>query len=177
MTMPLPEPRPTTTAGQRHPEPTYDSLEEVMKQAAAEAVKDLAPTAYRDDTETPRIGTAPPKVQPGQPPMSQWAVDLSRTMLAAGASSFMLGTPIVGILWASHNANPTVITVIFTAPVALVLAISRVMGRAKAVAEAAPREVHNHNHGPVTIRQDQSQHHSKTIGISARTTHNPKEES
>jgi hypothetical protein len=173
MTMPLPEPRPTTTAGQRHPIPTPESLEQVIREAAAAVAADLPPTSYRDDRQLPETGSAPPKTQPGRTPMSEKASDLSGLMLSAGAASFMGGTPVVGILWASGHANPTVVAIVFGAPAALALAISRVIRRANERAAARP-EIHNH--GPV--HQDNRQDHSrnKAFGIVANNNH-PKEKS
>jgi hypothetical protein len=87
----------------------------------------------------------------------------------------MVGTPVVGILWVSGQANTTVIGIIFGAPVALVLAIGRLMGRAKQVVEAAPREIHNHMSGPVYQDHSTTETKTKNFSVTAETNNNPKE--
>ncbi|MEU5477469.1 hypothetical protein AB0H11_07785 [Streptomyces mirabilis] len=122
------------------------------------------PTSYRDDAPVPLIGAAPPVAQPGRPPMSQKATDASALMLSGGLASLPLGAAASLVLWASGHADPMVIAVICAAPTALILALSRLVKRAK---EAEP-DVHHHNYsGPVY--QDQRNVHSSTRGVWAKT--------
>ncbi|WP_306317246.1 MULTISPECIES: hypothetical protein [unclassified Streptomyces] len=163
----LPEPRPTTPmAGQRSVSPETQKILDDIERIYSKPV----PKVVHAPVEGPRV-SPPPAPQPGRTPMSQRATDLSGLMLAGGASGFMLGTPVAGILWASGYANPTVIAIVFGAPTALALAISRVIRRANQHAEAG-RDIHQHFHGDV--HQDHSQTETKTYGIFA-TTNNAKE--
>ncbi|MET7713679.1 hypothetical protein [Streptomyces sp. NPDC005407] len=130
----------------------------------------MATTSFRDDSAVPVIGTAPPVAQPGRPPMSQKATDASALMLSAGAASLPIGAVAVGIMLASGYADPTVIGMICAAPAAValpILALARLLRRAKDVAEAAPPEHHHHYNGPVI--QDQRSIHSQTRGVIAHT--------
>jgi hypothetical protein len=130
------------------------------------------PTFYKDDTEPPAIGPTPPVTQPGRPPMSQKAVDLNTTILTSSVLAAALGGSGTAILWASGQANPTVIGwicgCVVAVPAALaipVLAIKSLMKAAKGVAEAAP-PVHNHHYSG-DVYQDQRSTSSKTTGIVA----------
>lgn len=161
----LPDPQqPTTTAGQ----PTINTQAQQFLAAVEQAMQ--TPTAYRDDTPTPAIGTTPPVPQPGRPPMSQKATDTSALMLSAGAAALPIGAAATGILWASGNADPTVIGLICAAPVALavpILALTRLMNRAKQAAAALPPEHHHHYSGPV--HQDHTVVTTQTRGVWAKT--------
>lgn len=125
------------------------------------------PTAYRDLTPTPAIGATPPVPQPGRPPMSQRATDVSALMLAAGLATVPPGLIAIGVLIASDYADPAVIGMICAAPAAVavpILAVARLLGRAK---DAVPA-VHTHQYtGPVS-----QQHHTvstQTRGLFAKT--------
>ena len=138
---------------------------------AAQAGKTI-PTFYKDDTKTPAIGTAPPVEQPGRPAMSKWAVDLNTTILSSSVLAAALGGSATAILWASGQANPTVVGwicgCVIAVPVVLtipVLAIKSLMKSAKDVAEAAPPVHHHHYSGDVY--QDQRSTSSTTTGFVA----------
>lgn len=125
------------------------------------------PTSFRDPTRPPLIGTAAPVAQPGTPPMSQRATDISRMMLAGGVATVPPGLIAIGILVASRHADPTIIGMICAAPAALavpILAIARLVRRA---GEAAPPVIHHNYTGPVY--QDQRNLHSKNTGVWVRT--------
>ncbi|MEU0818920.1 hypothetical protein [Streptomyces mirabilis] len=155
----LPEPKPTApAAGQAH----LDDQARQLLAAVEEAMR--TPTSYRDDAPVPLIGTTPPVAQPGRPPMSQKATDVSALMLSGGLASLPLGVAASLVLWASGHADPTVIAVICAAPTTLIFALSRLVKRAK---EAAPDEIHNHYSGPVY--QDQRNVHTSTRGVWAKT--------
>ncbi|THA29230.1 hypothetical protein E6R18_25130 [Streptomyces sp. A1277] len=124
-------------------------------------------TAYRDDTPLPATGTTPPVPQPGRPPMSQRATDASALMLAGGAATVMVGGGASLVMLASGYADPTVCAIAFGAPTVLVLAISRLVSRAKAVVEAAPTPVHHHYNG--TVHVDQRAIHATNRGVIAHT--------
>ncbi|TXS61182.1 hypothetical protein EAO76_41655 [Streptomyces sp. sk2.1] len=68
---------------------------------------------------------------------------------------------------ASGYADPAVCAIAFGAPTVLVLAIARLVGKAKAVAEAAPVPVHHHYNGNVTV--DQRSLTTQTRGVIAHT--------
>lgn len=150
------------------PEPTNRAEIQKLANAVEEALTEEMKTFHRDDSPVPLIGTAPPIAQPGTPPMSQRATDISRIMLAAGMATVPPGLITIGVLLASGQANPTVVAWICAAPAALavpILALARLFRSAK---EAEP-EVHHHNYsGPVY--QDQRNVHSSTRGVWAKTT-------
>ncbi|MFJ3283287.1 hypothetical protein [Streptomyces halstedii] len=160
----LPDPQqPTTPAGQPH-----------INDQAARFLADLETafttqqaTAYRDDTPLPTTGPTPPVPQPGRPPMSQKATDASTLMLTGGAASLMVGGGASLVMLASGHADPTVCAVAFGAPTVLVLAIARLVGKAKTVVEAAPAPVHHHYNGNITV--DQRSLHTQTRGVIAHT--------
>lgn len=142
---------------------------EVRKLAAAieEALTQTEepPTAFRDETDPPRFGPAPPVPQPGRPPMSQKAVDDSVRMLCGSALTLAVGGAGTGLLWASGHANPYVVAAICAGPPALALAFSRVVRRFREAVAAAPAEQHHHYTG--TVHQDLRTSH--TSGVWART--------
>jgi hypothetical protein len=122
--------------------------------AALEAQRIIA-TAFRDPTPVPTVGTAPPVPQPGRPPMSQGATDASVLMLAGGATTVMVGGTAATLMYVSQFADPVVCAIVFGAPAALVLAISRLVRRAK---DVLPAEHHHHYRGPV--RQTHTEVHN-----------------
>lgn len=142
----LPGRLPHQTAGQRYPDPTYDGLEKVLREAAAEAVKDLPPTSYRDESETPVTGNSPAVPQPGRTPMSQKATDDSVRMLCFGGMTLLVCGGVSVLLVASDYADPNVIGLFFGGLALVAFAVSRALKR---LGQAAPREIHNHNNGPV----------------------------
>ncbi|MCX4911817.1 hypothetical protein [Streptomyces sp. NBC_00878] len=148
-----------------------DTMRDANQDVAAEQMPRI-PTSYRDPVPAPTIGTAPPVSQPGRPAMSQRAVDLNTTILSTSVLTAMLGGAVTGILWASGEANPTVIAwicgCIVAVPAAIglpVLALKGLMKSAKEVVEAAPPEIHNHFNGTVNV--DRRQAHSKNTGFIA----------
>jgi hypothetical protein len=145
-----------------------DRIANAFNQALNEAT--ATPTAYKDPTPVPAIGSNPPVPQPGRPPMSQRATDTSAIILSAGLASLPVGAAATGILWASGHADPTVIGLICAAPIGLavpILALSRLAKRAKETVEAAPAEIHQHYTG--TVIQDQRSLNTTTRGIVAHT--------
>ncbi|PNE35794.1 hypothetical protein AOB60_43125 [Streptomyces noursei] len=143
----------------------------VQAAALIRAVEDAyRPTAYRDDTPLPTVGSAAPVVQPGRPPMSQRATDASVVMLAAGAASVPIGASTALVLHVLGQVDPAVLAISGAAPVALLVALARVMTRARGVVEAAPATHHHHYAGPV--QQDHSRVTTTTRGVIARTTNN-----
>jgi hypothetical protein len=128
------------------------------------AAVDQAMTAYRDQTPVPHYGSTPPVPQPGRPPMSQRATDVSAVMLSAGVASLPVGAVAIGILLASGHADPTVIGMICAAPAAVavpILAVARLLRR---VREAVPDVHHHHYAGPV----HQQHTHTSTRGVWAK---------
>ncbi|MCX4450673.1 hypothetical protein [Streptomyces sp. NBC_01789] len=163
--MQLPE-QPVRTG---QPDPIRRSADQLM--AAINEIEKA--TAYRDDRPLPVVGTAPPVPQPGRPPMSQRATDASALMLAGGAATVMVGGGASLVMLASGYADPAVCAIVLGAPAVIVLAVSRLVGRVKAVAEAAPAPTHNHYYGSVT--QDSRSITTDTRGLWARTNNHTKE--
>lgn len=127
----------------------------------------VAPMSFRDERPVPQYGTAPPVAQPGTPPMSQRAVDVSRTVMTCSLATVPPGLIGVAAMLASGYADPWVVGMVCAAPAALaipVLALARLIRGAK---EAAPPEVHHHYAGPV--HQEQRHTHTSTRGVWART--------
>lgn len=151
--------------------------------ADIESIMAKSPTAtsFRDPTPVPNIGTTPPVTdQPGarRPAMSQRAVDLNTTILSSSVVIGMTGAAGTGILWASGQANPTVIAWIcagiVAAPAILtipILAFNSLAKSARKVAEAAPPTVHNHYNGYVDQRQINVS--TRTTGLIAGTSNRP----
>ncbi|WUS20741.1 hypothetical protein OG693_39525 (plasmid) [Streptomyces sp. NBC_01259] len=135
--------------------------------AVEEALAERQATTYRDDTPLPAVGTTPPVAQPGRPPMSQKATDASALMLAGGATTVMVGGTASLVMLASGYADPAVCAIVFGAPAVMVLALSRLVGKAKAVVEAAPTPTHHHYNGNVTV--DQRSLNTQTRGFIANT--------
>ncbi|MFF8618521.1 hypothetical protein [Streptomyces sp. NPDC015350] len=127
----------------------------------------VVPTAHRDTTPLPLVGTAPPVAQPGRPPMSQRATDVSTVMLAGGAASLMTGGGVSLVLWRLADVDPLVLAVAGGAPVAALMALARVIGRARSAIEAAPATHHHHYDGPV--HQDHTHVTNTARGVVART--------
>lgn len=151
--------------------PEHHPADAAIQERAAQllaAMNALQPTAYRDDSPLPAVGTAPPVAQPGRPPMSQKAVDASTLMLSAGVASLPVGAVTIGILLASGHADPVVIAVICAAPTALILALARLVKRTKETVAVAPAEQHHHYSGPV--RQEYTSVRNETRGFGRSTT-------
>lgn len=175
--MQLPEQQPT-----RPGQPTDYVMEQARQIAAAvdEAMISKKQTAIRiHDPDVPswedgpRIGTAPAVAQPGQPPMSQWAVDASGVMRGLAVTSL----PVGGALWLVGQVDPLTLGIICGTPVAAFLALARLFSKVKTVVEAAPPTIHQHYNGPVTITHDQRSITTDTRGLWARTTNHPSKES
>ncbi|MYX67388.1 hypothetical protein K388_05552 [Streptomyces sp. KhCrAH-43] len=128
------------------------------------AINEIAkPTAYRDDSPLPAVGPAPPVPQPGQPPMSQWAVDASGVMKGLAVASL----PVGGALWLAGQVDPLALAIIGGAPIAGFLALARLVSKVKNAVEAAPPTVNQHYYGTVT--QDTRSITSTTRGVIANT--------
>lgn len=161
-------------AGQPHT--TYadqqriDRIAEAFTAALDEAT--ATPTAYKDPTPVPAIGTAPPVPQPGRAPMGQAAVDYSARVLSTSVAYAIAAGSTSVTLWATHFANPKVIALLCAAPPALavpILAACALAKRAKQVVEAAPPQISNHYSGNVYQDQRQTHINTKTVGVIAYT--------
>jgi hypothetical protein len=132
----LPEPRPTVEAGQRQLSPeTRQMIDEVE-----------GAFRYRDDSPVPAVGSAPPAVQPGRPPMSQQATGASVMLIAGGFFSLCLGAAVSAVMYFSQAANETVVVTLCAAPPALFLSLGALMKRLRKV---MPDEHHHHYEAPV----------------------------
>ncbi|WP_367572194.1 hypothetical protein [Streptomyces globisporus] len=129
------------------------------------AINDIEKATYhRDETPLPIVGSAPPVEQPGRPAMSQKATDTSVLMLAAGATTVMVTGSAAGLMYFSQFADPVACAIVLGAPVALVMAVSRLVARART---AAPQPVTNHFHG--NVHHDTRTVTSTTRGVIANT--------
>jgi hypothetical protein len=157
-------------------QPTHEARRRAAEIAAAVDAVYEKPTSFRDDSPVPAIGTAPPVPQPGRPPMSQRAVDLNTTILSSSILTAVLGGAVSAVLWASGEANPTVIKWIcacaVAAPVAIAtafLAAKSLAKSAKEVVQAAPPEIHQHYSGHVHQDNRQNHLHTQSNGLIATT--------
>ncbi|WP_032761085.1 hypothetical protein [Streptomyces alboviridis] len=171
----LPDPTQTLAApqkGQTDPAPAALAFLADVEDALAAAKRPAlpAPTSFRDETPVPAIGNALPIPQPGRPPMSQRATDASVLMLSAGAASVPLGGVTALIIYVLGNADPTALAVGAAAPIALtfpILALTRLVRRAKETVQAAPPTIHQYYTG--TVIQDQRTVNTTTRGMWAST--------
>ncbi|MEU7206140.1 hypothetical protein [Streptomyces sp. NPDC045470] len=134
---------------------------------AAYQPQPLAATSYRDPSPVPAVGAAQPVAQPGRPPMSQRATDLSGLLLAGSVAVVSLGGSVSLVLWTAGQVSPTVVGIVTTGPAAFLLALSRLLRRGKE-AVAAPPEIHNHYSG-AHVLQDHRSVTSQTRGLVARS--------
>ena len=172
MTVRLPDPQqPTATPAHQHAiDDQADRLMAAVDKAILEGHPYTRPTSFRDHSPLPAIGATPPVAQPGRPPMSQKAADISGVMVASSVPTFALGAAATGVLWVSGHADPVVVGMICAAPAAVavpILALARVLRRAKETVEAAPPVHHHHYNGPV--HQDNRNINTHTRGVWAKT--------
>jgi hypothetical protein len=137
-----------------------EQITPMSEEAAKEEADRIIATAFRDHTPVPAVGPTPPVPQPGRPPMSPKAVDDTARMLGASVLIATSGGATTAVLWASGYANPAVVACVFGAPTALVLALGRLVKRAR-----PEPEVHQHFHGNVY----QDQRNTETRGVWAKT--------
>ncbi|MER7953860.1 hypothetical protein [Streptomyces sp. NPDC096030] len=134
------------------------------EKAAHQIITDFA-TSYRDDTPNPTVGSTPPVAQPGRPAMSQQATDASVIMLAGGATTVMVGGTAATLMYVSQFADPIVCALVFGAPAAIALAVSRLFRNAKQVGG----DTHHHYSG--TVHQNSQTIHSQSSWL-GKTTNN-----
>ncbi|WP_328632015.1 hypothetical protein [Streptomyces sp. NBC_00356] len=142
----LPEPRPTVEAGQ-----PGDDLLDATVAAAVEHSIDQA----RKHGTTPQvvIGTTPPVPQPDSRIVPTWATGIAVASLGVGAGATGLGCAVwLAMKGLSMVSVPSlerfawIIIAPFAGAAMLATAIGVAITRAR---NAEPREVHNHNNGPV----------------------------
>ncbi|ACX71147.1 hypothetical protein pZL12.70c [Streptomyces phage ZL12] len=156
-------PGPKSTAA---PAPHIDAQVQQFRAAIDDATR--TPTFHRDNTPLPVVGPTPPVEQPGRPSMSQKATDASVLMLAGGATTVMVSGSAAGLMYFSQFADPVACAIVFGAPVALVVALTRLVARAgaaKAQVDAVRPEIHYNGH--VTV--DQRAINTTTRGLIANT--------
>lgn len=152
--------------GWRLPREEIDKLVVAVDDAINEGI---APTRHRDDSPLPAFGPTPPVPQPGRPPMSQRATDVSGVLLAGGLASIPVGGMTSLVVYTVGQANPVSLTIAGCIPVAAALAVGslvRAIGRTRADAHT---EHHHHYNAPV----HQDMRSSSTRGVWARTNNNP----
>lgn len=152
--MQLPE---QPVAGQ--PDPVMDRAREIA--AAVNEVLAEKPTSYRDDTPLPEFGSTPPVQQPGQPAMSQWAIDSSGVLRGVGVASIPIGIAV----WVVGQVDPLTLGIIFGSPALAALALARLVAKVKDANQNTPQPVTNHYHG--AVHQDTRTVTSNTRGVIA----------
>jgi hypothetical protein len=149
-----------------HAQAFLNEIEDALAQAQRPAP--AIPTAFKDPTPVPPIGTAPPVPQPGIPPQSKAAVDYAVRVLSTGVATALGSGGLSLILYVSRFADPTVCGIIFGAPIALavpIAALSSLAKRTKEAVQAAPPVIHQHYNGTV----DQRHVESNSRGIWVKT--------
>jgi hypothetical protein len=146
-------------AGQ--PDPTIRrNADQIM--AAINEIEVEKATSYRDDTPLPTIGATPPVQQPGQKDMSQWAIDASGVLKGVSIASVPIGVAV----WLVGQVDPLTLGIILGSPVAVALAVARLVAKVKDANQAA-QPVVQHFHGPV--HHDERTVTSTTRGVIANT--------
>jgi hypothetical protein len=133
--------------------------------AEKEAADHLFATAFRDDRPIPAKGPTPPVAQPGIPPMSSKAVDDAVRMLSFGAASLPVGGMTALVVHVLGTVDPAQLAIAGATPVALILAVRALLGRAKGV---LPQDIHNHYEGAY-VHQDQRNVQTKNNALIAKT--------
>ncbi|MFL4496527.1 hypothetical protein ACJ6WD_35595 [Streptomyces sp. VTCC 41912] len=138
---------------------------EAQRLIAAAYQPDPGPTAtsYRDTSPIPAIGPTPPVAQPGKPPMSQQATDLSGLIKVISVGSLPVGVSLSLVVYTVGHADPVALAIVAGAPVALVAALARLMRRAKT------SRTEHHHHYTGTVTQAHTTVTSHTRGLVART--------
>lgn len=127
------------------------------------AINDIEkPTSYYDPTELPAVGPTPPVPQPGQPPMSQWAVNASGVIKAVSVASL----PVGGALWLVGQVDPLTLGIIFGSPAVAALAVARLVAKVKDANQANQPVVQNY-YG--NVHHDTRTVTSTTRGVIANT--------
>lgn len=149
-----------------------EDIEQDMRQTQADIAEQTPriPTFHRDTSPLPAIGTTPPVTQPGRPPMSQRATDVSTLMLTGSIAYAIVGGTTAGVMAVSEYADPTVCGIVFAAPALFVLAVARVFKRAADAREAAPPQITQYYSGDV--HQDHTQITTSTRGVIAYSRNN-----
>ncbi|MFI5739162.1 hypothetical protein ACIA9I_12405 [Streptomyces anulatus] len=153
--MQLPE---QPVAGQ--PDPTIQQNAARFLAAVDEALLAGQSTSYRDDTPLPAVGSALPVAQPGPPPMSQWAIDVSGVLKAVSVVSLPIGVAV----WIVGQVDPLTLGIVLGSPAAVALAVARLVAKVKDANQAA-QPVTNHFHG--TVHHDERTVISTTRGVIA----------
>ncbi|GGS41539.1 hypothetical protein F2B00_22085 [Streptomyces parvus] len=155
--MQLPE---QPVAGQ--PDPTDRAEVRKLAHAVETVLLEEMATYHRDDTELPAVGDTPPVPQPGQPPMSQWAIDVSGVLKAVSVASL----PIGGALWIVGQVEPLTLGIILGSPAVAALAVARLVAKVKDANQAAQPVVQNY-YG--NVHHDTRTVTSTTRGVIANT--------
>ncbi|MGW1154494.1 hypothetical protein ACWD45_24820 [Streptomyces rubiginosohelvolus] len=155
--MQLPE---QPVAGQ--PDPIVQQNADRFLAAVDEALLTRQATSYRDPVELPKVGPTPPVPQPGQPPMSQWAVNASGVIKAVSVASL----PIGGALWIVGQVEPLTLAIIFGSPAVAALAVARLVAKVKDANQATQPVVQNY-YG--NVHHDERTVTSTTRGVIANT--------
>ncbi|WP_030390478.1 hypothetical protein [Streptomyces sp. NRRL S-241] len=136
------------------------------RQLIAEA---YMPTEYRDNSPVPAYGPAQPVAQPGRPPMSQKATDISALMLSGSVAALSVGGATSLVLYVIGTVSPVTLAIGAAGPVALVLAVGSLLKAAGGAAASLPAEHHHHYNGPVRQTNTTTTTTTSTKAVFART--------
>ncbi|MFD6891939.1 hypothetical protein [Streptomyces sp. NPDC059957] len=129
----------------------------------------IAEAYYRDDSPVPAYGVAEPVAQPGRPPMSQKATDISALMLSGSVAALSVGGATSLVLYVIGTVSPVTLAIGAAGPVALVLAVGSLLKAAGGAAASLPAEHHHHYTGPVRQTNTTTTTTTSTKALFART--------
>ncbi|MFI1472371.1 hypothetical protein [Streptomyces wuyuanensis] len=139
------------------------------RQLIAEA---YTPTSYRDDSPVPAYGPAEPVAQPGRPPMSQKATDISALMLSGSVAALSVGGATSLVLYVLGTVDPTILAIGAAGPVALVLAVGSLVKSVGSAKSSMHTETHHHYNGPVRQKNTTVTNTTTTKAVFGRTNLN-----
>jgi predicted phage tail protein len=165
-------PRPTMTDGQPRP-----SLLDATVAAAVEHSIERA----RQDGTSPQvvIGTTPPVPQPDSRIVPTWATGIAVASIGVGAGSVALGCAVwlamKGLSSVSVPALQQFAWIVIAPFAGLAMVLTAGAAAISKAKKAEPREVHNHNNGPVYQDNSTTETNTKNVALVTRNDHNPKE--
>ncbi|MFI8365240.1 hypothetical protein ACIGD1_34450 [Streptomyces sp. NPDC085612] len=126
------------------------------------------PTSHRDQTPLPAYGDTPPVAQPGRPPMSPKATDISALMLSGSVAALSVSGGVSLVLYTLGQVDPVALAIGAAGPVALVLAAGSLLKALARAKSASTTTTHHHHYtGSVSVRQETTLS-STTKGMIAR---------
>ena len=157
---PLPDPQqPTADAAGR---PAMDDQARAFLAAVADAMR--TPTAYRDETPVPAVGSALPVPQPDSRSVPQWAAGIAVASIGIGAGVTGIGCG-AWLIFRGLSSVTLLGVIAIAAPFIGIAAVTTAIGAA--ISQAKRSSTTNVYQG--TVVQDQRQVNTTTRGLLANT--------